>query len=73
METISIVFTTIIALATLYIAYQFSRNEKVFEIRLKWIMTDQYDRLDRWSYDYIYDAKKNNWYGFKYPNEEDYK
>ena len=73
METNLIIFITSIALGTLYTSYQFARNNKVFEIRLKWIDTRQSNRLKRWSYDYIYKPKKSNWYGLKYPNEKDYK
>lgn len=56
----------------LYSLYQLCRNEKVYQIQMKWLDNDEFDRLNKHSYDYMMDANKKNWFGLKYPNEKDY-
>ena len=76
MET---VITTLIALWVvafiffLYLLYQMLRLKASYNIIKKWIGTNQWDRLKRWDYDEISEPNLKNWYGLKYPKEEDYK
>ena len=71
--TILITIWIILFIAFIYVVYQIKRNEAVFKIRMKWINTYQFNRHDRWSYEYMVDPNKSNWYGLKYPKEKDYK
>lgn len=60
---ISLVFSI---LASLYCAYQLIRNEMVCKIRVKWIYSND-KRYYKYSYDYMFEPHKHNWYGLKLP------
>ena len=64
-----IVFTLLVLF---YCLYQILRNNKVYNIRTKW--TSQRSELwYKYTYDEMYIPSRKNWYGFKYPNEKDFK
>lgn len=48
------------------------RNNKVFEIRMKWVEEGD-ERYKKYTYEYMLHPNLNNWFGFKIPKEEDYK
>jgi len=54
-----------------YSIYQLIRNNKVYDIRKKWI--DAYDdRHDKYSYKYMMDANRHNWFGLRFPRDRHY-
>lgn len=55
-----------------YFVYQLIRNQKVYNIRIKWLRNDELDRHMRYTYNEMMDPNKKNWYGLKFPNEKDY-
>lgn len=62
----------ICSVITLYIVYQMVRNEVIFKIRMNW--TDTRDkRWYKYSYGYMLDPRKHNWYGLKYPRDNHFK
>ena len=63
---------TLLLLAVFYCLYQLLRNQEVFRIRTEWT----YERSELWhkyTYDEMMNPSRKNWYGFKYPNEKDFK
>ena len=70
-----IIFCVYIALIILflnYIIYQLVRNEIVYRIHMKWIDNEEYERLNRYDYDFMLNPNKKNLFGLKWPNEKDY-
>lgn len=64
MEAVLIILT----LALLYCAYQLIRNQVVYEIRKKWIINDD-KRIYKYTYDYMFVPRKENYFGLQYPRE----
>lgn len=56
----------------LFLKFQMKRNDKVGDIRLYWIDSKD-DRLNKYTYDFMFESSKHNWYGFRFPNEKHYK
>lgn len=56
----------------LYLIYQLARNNKVYLIRHDWISSNDRRYID-YTYNYMFDADKHNWYGLKYPKESHFK
>ncbi len=71
METFLTVILVLLVLLIFYCFYQLKRNKEVFNIRKKWIDTDDKRRY-KFSYDCMFNPSKYNLYGLKYPNEEDF-
>lgn len=62
----------ILLLALFYVIYQLIRNNAVFKIRRKW--RDRGDcRWYKYSYEDMYDPKKENYFGLQYPKEKYFK
>lgn len=55
----------------LYCLYQLLRNQKVYEIRIKWIRT-QDKRYGKYSYSEMFVQSAKNWFGFRWPKDEHY-
>lgn len=75
METLTIVILILIAILLIglgYLFYQHRRNHEIYAIRIKWIDTVD-ARYHRYSYDYMFEPSKANWFGLKYPKDSDYK
>ena len=71
MDLIYIVFG-ILCFVFVYGVLQLVRNQVVYNIRHKWI----YNSDERWhiySYDYMFNPKKHNWFGLRWPKEKHYK
>lgn len=56
----------------LYLFYQSARNNEVFKIRHVWINTGD-ERRDRYSYHFMVNPNKHNWYGLRFPKDNHYK
>ena len=54
-----------------YSFYQLARNNAVYEIRHKWICSDD-KRWDEYTYDFMFDPKLHNWMGLRWPKEKNY-
>ena len=67
-----VVLISFLILTTINLFYQLSRNEKVYKIRIKWIVSGDC-RHDKYSYDEMFKASRHNLFGLKYPNEKDFK
>lgn len=66
-----IILTTLIVICfiiLLYLLYQLFRNNKVYSIRYDWINSNDRRRY-YYTYNYMFDAAKHNWYGLKYPKD----
>lgn len=72
-ELIRYFFLTICIFLFIYSIYQLLRNQKVYKIRCKWTNDYVDEKWYKYSYDYMMKPKKHNWFGFKWPNENDYK
>jgi hypothetical protein len=75
MNAPTIIYLSILALIWVlfgFFVYQRKRINAVFDIRTKWIFTRQFSRLGKYSWHYMYEANKHNWYGLKYPREKYY-
>ena len=55
-----------------YCALYSYRNDKVYEIRMKWVEEGD-ERDEKYTYEYMLNPNLHNWFGFKIPKEEDYK
>jgi hypothetical protein len=55
-----------------YYIYQLKRNQAVYTIRKNWINTDQLDRLEKHTYEYMFDPNLKNWFGMRYPKDKHY-
>lgn len=53
----------------IYYIYQMLRSEAVFLIRSRWIESNN-DNWDKYTYQYMLDPKRHNWYGLKFPKEK---
>lgn len=71
METVLLGMVGICVLAVIYSFYQMARNDKVFNIRRKWILESD-ERWLKYSYSTMFEPKQENWYGLKFPNEKDF-
>ena len=69
MKAIGYLVFSISLVVFIYGVYQLIRNSKVYKIRQKWIETDD-NRLHKYSYDYMFDPSKHNWFGLKFPTEK---
>lgn len=63
---------TVFILAFIYFLYQLFRNDKVFEIKIKWIDEKKWDLYYKYSYEFMFNANKHNLYGLKWPSEKNY-
>ena len=61
-----VIFLVVLILGLIYWIYQLIRNEMVYRIRIKWINSND-KRHDIYSYDYMFEPHKRNWYGLKLP------
>ena len=62
---------TTLLLLVVYYTYQVIRTNKVYQIREKW--EDDFDlRSYKYTFRFMADPNAHNWYGIKFPNEEDY-
>lgn len=57
------------SLPILYNIYQDIRNSKIYNIRIKWIDSNDI-RYDIYSYDIMLNPCKSNWFGLKYPKDK---
>jgi len=73
LEVLGFIFLSVSVIILFYSIYQLFRNEKVYKIRIKWIDNDKWEVHKKYSYDDMMCANKKNWYGLKWPNENDYK
>lgn len=73
METtvIAAIILAVLIIGLAYLGYQLARNSAVFNIRLLWIDNDD-PRWYKYSYDYMFNPKLDNWLGLKYPRDKDY-
>lgn len=55
-----------------YLTYQLRRNDAVYKIRKNWIKTDD-SRLVTYSYDYMFDPNRDNWFGLKFPKDNHFR
>lgn len=62
----------ILCLLLAYLFYQLYRNDKVYEIRSKWIWSLD-ERYDQYSYDEMFLPSHKNWFGLKPPIDKDFK
>jgi len=56
-----------------YCFYQLIRNEAVYRISMKWCNDYDFERIYRHSYDDMFNPKKENWYGLKFPRDKHFK
>ena len=70
--SINIILLITFLFVFIYIMYQLYRNHKVYKIRIKWIEEHNLKRF-KYSYDFMFDPSKHNWFGFKWPREKNYK
>lgn len=61
-----VIFLVFSILGLLYCTYQLIRNAMVYKIRVKWIYSND-KRYYKYSYDYMFEPHKRNWYGLKLP------
>jgi hypothetical protein len=66
------IFIVIAGILLLNLYYQLKRNNAVYSIRIKWIDTDDKRRY-MYSYDYMLNPAKHNWYGLRYPRDKHFK
>ena len=71
MGTIGLIILGILVLALIYCFYQLARNQKVYEIRQEWIITNSPKR-DKYTYDYMFNPSFRNWLGLKFPSKSDF-
>ena len=69
---IMVVFFIIYSIYSIYCIYQILRNRKIYKIRVKWIYSDD-KRQYKYTYEKMFKPSFNNYFGFKYPNEKDFK
>lgn len=73
-----ICFTTLIlalfvcVVMIVYCSYQLKRNDAVYKIRKNWIKRKD-PRHDTYSYDYMFDPNRINWFGLKFPKDEHFR
>ena len=60
------------AMGICYIIYQLFRNSAVYKIRTNWINTND-KRYNKYSYKFMNNPNKNNWFGLRYPKDKHYK
>lgn len=71
METLLLIIIGISVLGIIYWIYQFARDQKVYEIRQDWIITDN-PKKDKYTYDYMFNPSFRNWLGLKFPSKSDF-
>ena len=71
MKTILFIILGILVLALIYCFYQLARNQKVYKIRINWIIKND-PRWDKHTYDDMFKPSLKNWFGLKFPNEKDF-
>ena len=70
--TIYLIVLFVLLLIWIYSTYQFNRADAISEIRIGWIVTRQYSRLEKYTWKYMLKPNRHNWYGFKFPKEKDF-
>lgn len=63
---------SIILILICVLLYQLKRNQAVYTIRKNWINTYQFDRLKKYTYEYMFDPNMQNWFGFRYTKDTHY-
>lgn len=71
MITLFIIIQALLLLALIYSVYQTYRNYAVYNIIIKWI-NDSDNRYHLYTYEYMMEANKHNWYGLTFPKESQY-
>lgn len=71
METVGLIILTVLVLVIIYFFYQLARNQKVFKIRMNWIITNN-PKFYKYTYDYMFEPGFRNWLGLKFPSESDF-
>ena len=64
-----------ILILIVYVIYQSFRSSAVFFIRITWGLNNNHKsdfKLLRYSANYMFWPKLNNWFGLKFPREKDY-
>ena len=56
-----------------YQLFQIKRNKKVFSIRQQWITDKDFTRLNRHTYDDMYEPTLRNMYGLKMPRDRHFR
>jgi hypothetical protein len=59
--TIYLIVLFVLLLIWMYSTYQFNRADVVAEIRTGWIVTRQYSRLKKYTWEYMLKPNKHNW------------
>ena len=65
------VIINLMVFVILYLMYQLIRNHFVYKIRIKWLETED-NRYTLYSYDFMQDPNKHNYFGLKFPRECNY-
>ena len=68
---ILVILIIICIIGVLYCLYQLERNRQIYKIVTKWVNQDD-ERYYNYSYNYMADPSKHNWYGLKYPKDKHY-
>lgn len=68
----NIIIGSIFGIISLYLAYQLIRNNRVANIRIKWILNDD-DRYYKYCYEYMFNPSKHNLYGLKFPIDKQFR
>jgi len=71
-DVVFIIVFCILCSVLVYAFLQLVRNQIVFNIRHKWIENSD-KRWHVYSYDYMFNPKKHNWFGLRWPKEKHYK
>jgi len=69
---ITIIAISILALFALYCVYQIVRDEAVYNIRHNWIYSED-KRWYKYTYNYMHDPSKHNWFGLRFPKDSHFK
>lgn len=75
METISLILYILLGvcfISLIYTVYQFSRNNAVYSIRIKWL-DDGDRRFFKYTYNEMFNPSKDNMFGLKLPKDVDFK
>ena len=68
---ISVIASGVCFMMIIYCLYQLVRNEKVYKILSAW--RDANDiRCSTYNYNYMFNPKKNNWFGLRWPQDNQY-
>lgn len=72
LQIIILSWSVLAVLIYIFGLYQVFRINVITSIRLKWIDI-QDERIKRYTFKDMFNFKKCNWFGLKYPREKDYK